>query len=93
MKGADWRHPYGPKSNINALDDHPVVHVSYSDALPMPHGPARSCRPKPSGNLPRAAGSTAKSSPGATTLTPGGKHMANTWQGEFPAPELMRGRI
>ena len=30
MKGADWRHPYGPKSNINVLDDHPVVHVSYS---------------------------------------------------------------
>ena len=29
MKGADWRHPYGPKSNINGLDDHPVVHVAY----------------------------------------------------------------
>ena len=28
MKGADWRHPYGPKSNINVLDNHPVVHVS-----------------------------------------------------------------
>ena len=33
MKGADWRHPYGPKSNINGLDDHPVVHVSFADAL------------------------------------------------------------
>jgi sulfatase modifying factor 1 len=33
MKGADWRHPYGPKSNINVLDHHPVVHVSFSDAL------------------------------------------------------------
>ena len=33
MKGADWRHPYGPKSNINVLDYHPVVHVSYGDAL------------------------------------------------------------
>src|SRR5580692_6681739 len=31
MKGADWRHPYGPKSNINTCDDHPVVHVSYAD--------------------------------------------------------------
>ena len=30
MKGANWRHPYGPKSNINALDNHPVVHVAYS---------------------------------------------------------------
>lgn len=25
LKGADWRHPYGPKSNINTLGDHPVV--------------------------------------------------------------------
>src|SRR5271170_6842212 len=33
MKGADWRHPYGPKTNINVLDHHPVVHVSYDDAL------------------------------------------------------------
>ena len=37
LKGADWRHPYGPKSNINALDNHPVVHVSYSDALAYAH--------------------------------------------------------
>jgi sulfatase modifying factor 1 len=33
LKGADWRHPYGPKSNINGLDNHPVVHVAFSDAL------------------------------------------------------------
>jgi formylglycine-generating enzyme required for sulfatase activity len=32
-KGADWRHPYGPKSNINTRDNHPVVHVAFSDAL------------------------------------------------------------
>ena len=29
LKGADWRHPYGPKSTINGLDNHPVVHVAY----------------------------------------------------------------
>ena len=33
LKGADWRHPYGSKSNINNLDSHPVVHVSFADAL------------------------------------------------------------
>jgi hypothetical protein len=32
-KGANWRHPHGPKSNINALDNHPVVHVAFHDAL------------------------------------------------------------
>jgi hypothetical protein len=34
LKGADWRHPYGPNSNINGFDDHPDVHVSFADALP-----------------------------------------------------------
>ena len=33
LKGANWRHPYGPKSNISGLDNHPVVHVAFSDAL------------------------------------------------------------
>ena len=38
-------------------------------------GPARNCRPKPSGNSPRAAGSTAPSSPGAMSSRPA----AGTW--------------
>ena len=29
LKGANWRHPYGPKSNIHGLDNHPVVHVTF----------------------------------------------------------------
>src|ERR1035441_100279 len=33
MKGAAGRHPYGPKSNINVLDNHPVVHVACADAF------------------------------------------------------------
>jgi sulfatase modifying factor 1 len=31
--GACWRHPDGPESMIEGLDDHPVVHVSYDDAM------------------------------------------------------------
>src|SRR4029077_14391196 len=54
LEGADWRHPYGPDSSIDGLDDHPVVHIAHSDAL-MRAGPARICRRKPSGNSPRAA--------------------------------------
>jgi sulfatase modifying factor 1 len=36
-KGASWRHPYGPKSNIHGLDNHPVVHVAFADALAYAH--------------------------------------------------------
>ena len=55
---------------------------------PTRAGPARSCRPKPNGSLPRAAGSTAPSTPGATNSRPAARHMANTWQGEFPRQNL-----
>ena len=50
---------------------------------PMRPGRARRCRPRPNGNSPRAAADGAEFAWG-DELTPGGKHMANTWQGEFP---------
>jgi hypothetical protein len=33
VPGANWRHPQGPQFNIEGRDDHPVVQVSYEDAL------------------------------------------------------------
>ncbi|MFD1720334.1 formylglycine-generating enzyme family protein [Amnibacterium endophyticum] len=32
VRGADWRHPGGPGSDVTRLGDHPVVHVSWNDA-------------------------------------------------------------
>jgi formylglycine-generating enzyme required for sulfatase activity len=31
--GADWRHPEGPGSSLDGRDNHPVVHVSWFDAV------------------------------------------------------------
>lgn len=33
IPGANWRHPQGPQSSINGKGDHPVVQISYEDAL------------------------------------------------------------
>ena len=33
VKGANWKHPRGPSTNIEDLDNHPVVHISQNDAL------------------------------------------------------------
>lgn len=30
--GADWAHPTGPQSDLDGLSDHPVVHVTWTDA-------------------------------------------------------------
>jgi len=32
QQGADWRHPGGPDTTLDARDDYPVVHVSWYDA-------------------------------------------------------------
>ena len=32
VEGADWRHPAGPHSDLDGLDDHPVVHVNWFEA-------------------------------------------------------------
>ena len=54
----------------------------------MRSGPAKNYRPKRNGSSPRAEGWTAPSSPGAMSSRPAGRHMANTWQGEFPYQNL-----
>jgi formylglycine-generating enzyme required for sulfatase activity len=33
VKGADWKHPQGPGSDIKGKDNEPVVHVSWYDAM------------------------------------------------------------
>ena len=33
VPGANWRHPQGPASGIDGLEQHPVVHIAWADAL------------------------------------------------------------
>lgn len=33
VKGANWKHPFGPQSNIVGKENFPVVHVCYFDAV------------------------------------------------------------
>src|SRR5690606_8959459 len=33
VRGADWSHPGGRDSTIDGLGDHPVVHISWNDAM------------------------------------------------------------
>jgi formylglycine-generating enzyme required for sulfatase activity len=32
VPGADWRHPWGPNSDNDERQDHPVTHIAYEDA-------------------------------------------------------------
>ncbi|HTF75295.1 MAG TPA: formylglycine-generating enzyme family protein, partial [Bradyrhizobium sp.] len=88
MKGADWRHPYGPGSSINVQDNHPVVHVCFSDALAYAQWAGKDLPTEAEWEFAARGGLDGAEFAWGDEFTPGGVHLANTWQGEFPLQNL-----
>src|SRR5579871_6385329 len=82
--GASWRKPYGPGSSIRGLDDHPVVHVAYRDAEAYARWAGKALPTEAEWELAARGGLEDAEFAWGDELTPGGRHMANTWQGAFP---------
>jgi formylglycine-generating enzyme required for sulfatase activity len=88
LRGANWRRPYGPKSNINVLDNHPVVHVANADALAYARWAGKDLPTEAEWEFAARGGLEEAEFAWGDELTPGGKHLANTWQGDFPHQNL-----
>ena len=86
--GADWRHPLGPGSSIEGLDDHPVVHVAYCDAEAYAHWAKKELPTEAEWEFAARGGLDGVEFAWGDALYPGGHHRANTWQGEFPWQNL-----
>jgi formylglycine-generating enzyme required for sulfatase activity len=88
---ADWRRPYGPGSSIKGLDDHPVVHVAYRDAEAYAAWAGKSLPTEAEWEFAARGGLIDAEYAWGDALEPGGKRMANTWQGVFPHQDLKTG--
>ncbi len=84
VEGADWKHPGGPASGISDRQNHPVVHVSWDDALAYCDWAGVRLPSEAEWEYAARGGLESARYAWGDELTPRGQWRCNIWQGTFP---------
>lgn len=84
QRGACWRHPEGPRSDLHGRRDHPVVQVCFEDAREYATWAGRDLPTEAEFEYAARGGLVGADYAWGNEPRPGGRLLANTWQGRFP---------